>query len=110
MREARQVKFNDFVEPGSQLQVTSNWTKTDDSLVTLQTQGEIDDRIAVRAKLTLDRFNQADRGVAAQSIDDYLIEERLKIFRRLQDARNLYNSEFAITSDPNRNGDHRVAT
>lgn len=110
LREARQVKFNDFVEPGNQLRVTSTWSKTDDSLVILQTQGEINERIAVRAKLSLDRFNQADRGVAAESIDDYLIEERLKIFRRLQDARNLYNSQFAITSDPNRNGDHRVTS
>ncbi|MGI9517084.1 MAG: 3-hydroxyacyl-ACP dehydratase FabZ family protein [Pirellulaceae bacterium] len=110
LKEAKQVKFNDFVEPGSQLRVTSTWTKTDNQLVMLQTQGEIDDRIAVRARLTLDHFNQADRGLAAESVDDYLIQERLKIFRRLQDARNLYNSQFAITNDPNRNGDHRVTT
>ncbi len=110
LNEARQVKFHDFVEPGSQLRVTSNWTKTDDNLVMLQTQGDIDDHIAVRARLVLDRFNLADRGLMDESVDEYLIQERLKIFRRLQDARNLYNSQFAISNDPNRNGNPRVTT
>ena len=95
LHESRQVRFNDFVEPGAQLTVTAEWVKDEGSLVTLQTSGLIGETIAVRGRLILDQFNLADRNRAAAATDEYLISQRLEQFRRLQDPRNTYNSPRA---------------
>jgi 3-hydroxyacyl-[acyl-carrier-protein] dehydratase len=91
LHESRQVRFNDFVEPGAQLTVTAEWEKVDGDLYTLQTSGMIGDSIAVRGRLILEQYNLADRTMADPAIDQYLIKERIDQFRRLQDPRNAYN-------------------
>jgi len=104
LKESRQVKFADFVEPGSQLRVIANWKKTEEDRVVMQTEGLINDGVAVRGRLILEHFNLADRGLAVPEIDEYLIQERFKQFRRLQDPRNPYNSPFDKTKHSSLNG------
>ena len=104
LAESRQVKFGDFVEPGSQLNVTANWKKVEGDRVEIQAQGLIQDRVAVKGKLILEYFNLSDRGLAAAEIDDYLIQKRITQFRRLQDPRNPYNSPFAKNQPSSLNG------
>ena len=61
LKEARNVKFAGFVEPGQQLTVTAKITKQDQVLMTLQASGTVGEFPAVSARLILERFNLADR-------------------------------------------------
>lgn len=106
LRESRQVRFNDFVEPGSRLTVTAEWQGREDDRISLQTRGMIGESMAVRARLTLEQFNLADRQLAAAASDQYLIDQRRAQFRRLQDPRNNYNSQFDKTAPPDLSGSH----
>ncbi len=106
LRESRQVRFNDFVEPGAQLTVTAEWVKEEGSLITLQTSGLIGESSAVRGRLVLEQFNLADRNLAEPAIDEYLTMQRMDQFRRLQDPRNAYNSPFAKPAQTKLSGSH----
>ncbi len=106
LRESRQVRFNDFVEPGAQLTVTAEWVKVEGELITLQTSGLIGESPAVRGRLVLEQFNLADRNLAETAIDEFLCSERMNQFRRLQDPRNSYNSRFPKTDQTNLSGSH----
>ena len=103
LSESKQVKFGDFVEPGSQLTVVADWKKTDENRIQMQTQGLTNDNVAVKAKLILEYFDLAPRGLGTPASDEFLIQERIKQFRRLQDPRNPYNS--ASIGNPLANAD-----
>ena len=60
LKEARNVKFADFVEPGQILHVQANIFKQDDRTTTLKTQGLVDGQVAVNARLILERSNLRD--------------------------------------------------
>ena len=61
LKEARNIKYADFVTPGKELVVTAEILKQDESLTTLKAQGTIDGNVAVNGRLVLERFNLADR-------------------------------------------------
>jgi 3-hydroxyacyl-[acyl-carrier-protein] dehydratase len=61
LKEARNVKYADFVEPGEVLEVTAEIIKTTDNTTTLKTKGTVAGQPAVSARLVLERFNVADR-------------------------------------------------
>src|SRR5947209_19482311 len=53
LREARNVKYGTFMEPGRQLQLTVELLETDGPLATFKGKGEGEGATAVAAKLTL---------------------------------------------------------
>ena len=55
LREARNVKYQDFVAPGRQLLVEASIFKTNGSLITLKTQGSMEGHTAVSGRLILER-------------------------------------------------------
>ncbi len=61
LREARAVKFTDFVLPGQELKVTAKIVKDEGPIVTLKVSGTVNDSSAVSGRLILERFNLADR-------------------------------------------------
>jgi 3-hydroxyacyl-[acyl-carrier-protein] dehydratase len=61
LREARNVKFADFIEPGQVLTVTATIVKQDDQTTTLKASGSVMGQVAVSARLVLERYNLADR-------------------------------------------------
>jgi 3-hydroxyacyl-[acyl-carrier-protein] dehydratase len=83
LKEARNIKYADFVTPGKELRVTAEILKQDDSLTTLKTQGTIDGNIAVNGRLVLERFNLADRHPSRRDTDPYLRHELRKVLQRL---------------------------
>jgi 3-hydroxyacyl-[acyl-carrier-protein] dehydratase len=83
LKEARNIKYADFVTPGKELLVTAEILKQDDSLTTLKTQGTIDGNIAVNGRLVLERFNLADRHPSRRDTDPYLRHELRKVLQRL---------------------------
>ncbi len=80
LREAKNVKYADFVPPGHSLEVTVSIIKKDDRLATMKVEGHIGERQALSGRLVLERYNLADR-----DRDKQLIDEQLKqYFRRVQ--------------------------
>ena len=83
LKEARNIKYADFVTPGKELVVTAEILKQEGSLTTLKTQGTIDGNVAVNGRLVLDRFNLADRHPSRRNTDPYLRTEMRKVLKRL---------------------------
>jgi 3-hydroxyacyl-[acyl-carrier-protein] dehydratase len=75
LREARNVKYGSFVEPGRRLVVTAEWVEHDDMLATFKGKGEVDGTQTVAAKITLGRYNLGDRNPAWKDVDRRIIEE-----------------------------------
>ena len=70
--EARNLKFQDFVQPGDQLVVKAKYHSVKDNLATLQVEGKIRDKRAFAGRLVLDRYNTFERGTGAKASDDHL--------------------------------------
>jgi 3-hydroxyacyl-[acyl-carrier-protein] dehydratase len=83
LKEARNVKYADFVTPGKELVVTAEIIKTEPSLSTLKAQGSIDGNVAVQGRLILERFNLGDRYPSRAGTDPYLRAEYRKVLARL---------------------------
>lgn len=80
LKEAKNVKYADFVPPGHSLEVTVSIIKKDDRLATMKVEGQIGDRSTLSGRLVLDRYNLADRQPENKLIDDQLKQH----FRRMQ--------------------------
>jgi len=70
LKEARNVKYNDFVQPGETLTVTAEIIKQDEATVTLKARGAVDGVEAVSARLVLHRFNRAE-GARLGTLEEY---------------------------------------
>jgi 3-hydroxyacyl-[acyl-carrier-protein] dehydratase len=86
LKEARNVKYADFVTPGKELVVSAEILKQDETTTTLKAQGTIDGGVAVTARLVLERFNVADRHPERRGSDPYLRDELRQVLRRLLPA------------------------
>jgi 3-hydroxyacyl-[acyl-carrier-protein] dehydratase len=60
LRQANNVKYAQFIEPGQTLTVTAEILKATENETKLKTYGTMDGRIIVNARLTLARYNLAD--------------------------------------------------
>jgi 3-hydroxyacyl-[acyl-carrier-protein] dehydratase len=83
LKEARNIKYADFVTPGKELVVRAEILKQDESLTTLKAQGTIDGNVAVTGRLVLERFNLADRYPRRANTDPYLRTEMRGVLKRL---------------------------
>ncbi len=61
LRSARNVKYGDFVEPGKTLTVTVEVLSQDETTTKVKATGRVGDRTSLTARLTLERYNLADR-------------------------------------------------
>lgn len=55
LREAKNVKFGDFLSPGETLEITAEKFKEDGPLVTVKAQATKGDKVTVSARLVLER-------------------------------------------------------
>ena len=83
LKEARNVKYSDFVSPNDELIVTAELFKQDDRFTTLKTQAEVHGNVAVSARLILERFHIAEKYPSLATIEAYSIEELTKDFAKL---------------------------
>jgi 3-hydroxyacyl-[acyl-carrier-protein] dehydratase len=83
LREARNVKFSSFVEPGQVLVVKATIVKQDDTLTTLKTEATVEGRMAVSAKLVLERYNLAERYPTRAATDAYTVRRCREHFELL---------------------------
>jgi 3-hydroxyacyl-[acyl-carrier-protein] dehydratase len=83
LKEARNIKYADFVTPGKELIVTAEIVKHDDRLTTLKVQGTIDGNVSVHGRIVVERFNLADINPALRDIDPYMCAELRPVLARL---------------------------
>ncbi|MEZ6093621.1 MAG: 3-hydroxyacyl-ACP dehydratase FabZ family protein [Pirellulaceae bacterium] len=88
LKEARNFKFNGFVQPGDQLVVTAKIQSVKDGVYKIKTEGQIAGKPAVSGIMFLEQFNLADRGTGAAATDDHMISEFKKNYQRLFDQIN----------------------
>lgn len=79
LREARNVKYGSFMEPGKTLVVTSELLNTSNEesqgLVSFKARGEMDGNATVSARLTLTRYNLRDRNPAWHDLDNRIVQQ-----------------------------------
>jgi 3-hydroxyacyl-[acyl-carrier-protein] dehydratase len=72
LREAKYVKFGQFMEPGRRMVVTADLVEEDGPLAVLKGKGEADGNQTVSARITLLRYNLKDREPALEPVDQRL--------------------------------------
>lgn len=83
LREAKNIKFGDFVEPGNQLVIKTVLKSMQEDSATLQVKATIGERTAVTGRLVLECFNLVDRQLGPKQTDDYSRYKFRKQFRLL---------------------------
>ena len=84
--EANNVKYSDFVEPGETLVVSAVLMKHEKGWSRLKCQGEVDGKIAVRARLVLESYCLSERGAAHPTTDAFVTGRLRETFRILYPA------------------------
>src|SRR5262249_1694783 len=77
LREARNVKYGHFMDPGRRLDVAVELVEQSDgpegALATFKGKGEVEGATTVSARLTLIRYNLRDRTPALQAGDEQIV-------------------------------------
>ena len=96
LKEARSVKYADFVEPGKTLTVTAAIVKQDEQTTTFKAHGIIGEQTkeAVSGRLVLERFNVAQRYPECTSRDEYIRQELRSEFALLYPGK--YRNDAAV--------------
>ncbi len=69
LKQANNVKFTQFVEPGQTLTVTAEVLKFDEGDVKLKAYGTVGGKVILNARLTLSCYNLADRDPEQEATD-----------------------------------------
>lgn len=80
LKEAKNIKYADFVAPGQTLDVTVSMLKKDDRLATMKVEGRIGDRQTLSGRIVLQRYNLVERDPAFRETDEQITQH----FRRAQ--------------------------
>jgi 3-hydroxyacyl-[acyl-carrier-protein] dehydratase len=74
LREARNVKYGTFMEPGRQMRIAVELVERDGERAAFKGKGEMDGQSTVSARLTLASYNLRDRDAALRARDERLIQ------------------------------------
>jgi 3-hydroxyacyl-[acyl-carrier-protein] dehydratase len=83
LKQAKAVKFNNFLKPGETLQVSATWKSSEDSSVDFVASGTVNGQSAVSAKLTLSRQNLAAHNPAMAENDRRVLEAMRELYSQL---------------------------
>lgn len=77
MKEAKNIKYADFVRPGSKLTITTELMKSDDRLATFKVVGKVsgsgEESTSLTGRLVLERYNLADEDPTKAEVDAHVI-------------------------------------
>jgi 3-hydroxyacyl-[acyl-carrier-protein] dehydratase len=77
LREAMNVKYGSFVQPGRSMKVSVELVEQTDSaegkLASFRGKGEVEGTTTISARLTLVRYNLRDRNAAWRDIDEQIV-------------------------------------
>jgi 3-hydroxyacyl-[acyl-carrier-protein] dehydratase len=88
LREAKNVKYGTFMEPGRRMLVTVDLLEENGSLASFRGKGEADGATTVAARFTLARYNLSDHNPA-------LAEEDVRLIAHLQNQHRLLQGGLA---------------
>ena len=83
LKETKAAKFVNFVAPGQTLTVTCEVQELNGRLCTLKGSGTVDGKSCVSAKLTLERFNLAERNPEMATNDEIRVRHARELFADL---------------------------
>ena len=86
LREARNVKYGDFVEPGKVLTVTAEIQSQDGPFVKVKASGKVGERTSLTARLVLERYNMSGRIPYGDAVDTRVRAEMRKLWSILHPA------------------------
>ena len=94
LKEARNVRYGGFVQPGQTLTISAEIVKQDETTTSLKAQGELEGQVAVSARLVLERYNLSVRSSEPPELDEH-IRRRLRENFRLLYTRQAPGSQVA---------------
>ncbi|MCI0637677.1 MAG: hydroxymyristoyl-ACP dehydratase [Gemmataceae bacterium] len=75
LREARNVKYGNFMQPGRSMVIVAEWTEEKEGRdIVFKGKGETDGNSMVSAKFTLTRYNLRDRNPAFEAVDRRIVD------------------------------------
>jgi len=83
LKEARNVKYARFVQPGQTLNIISEIVQEDGNLVTLKAEGFVEGQSNLKAKLILCRYNHSDTDPLQTIVDEKVIAEMRELLKNL---------------------------
>lgn len=83
LREAKNVKYGHFMEPGRQMVATVEMTERNDRLASFKGKGEIEGKPSVSARITLETYNLRDQDLGLEAKDQKLIAHFRDLYRLL---------------------------
>jgi len=83
LKEAKNVKYGQFVEPGQTLRVSAEIVSQTDRETVLKGQGMVDGRSIVNARLVLERYNLIDEHPSQAKADETVKREMRALFALL---------------------------
>ena len=83
LKQTKAIRFNSFVTPGKQLQVSLSIQKWEDNLCTLKASSEVEGEAAVSGRIVLEQFNLADKNPSMANKDADRIKDLKTQFAQL---------------------------
>ena len=83
LKEARGVKYGQFVEPGQTLRLTAEIVSQTERETVLKTRGMVDGKVTVQGRLTLERYDLAQTSPEHALTDDLLKQHFRTLFSLL---------------------------
>ena len=83
LKEARNVKFADFMEPNQTLVITAEIMKMESNTVSIKASGTKGDTVAVSARLVIGKSNMQSNGSDLEPLDQFLRESMRVQFEQL---------------------------
>ena len=79
LKEAKNVKYADFVRPGSRLDIEVEQIKKDERLATFKAIGRVGESTCLPGRLVVERYNLADTDAAQAEVDAHLLNYFQKV-------------------------------
>jgi 3-hydroxyacyl-[acyl-carrier-protein] dehydratase len=96
LKEARNVKYGQFVAPGNFLRVEVDLTKPTEAGASFKAIGTVNGDQAVQMRVELAYFNLSEKNAALAGIDARLVEHH----RRRWDLLRTHSPEFKLSAEP----------
>jgi 3-hydroxyacyl-[acyl-carrier-protein] dehydratase len=100
LKEAKGVKYGQFVEPGQTLKVTAEIVGQTDRETELKTRGQVDGRTTVSAKLVLERYDIAENRPDSATMDQEVKAKMRELFRLLYRPQSPVAAPVAAEAKP----------
>ncbi|MEQ9408865.1 MAG: 3-hydroxyacyl-ACP dehydratase FabZ family protein [Fuerstiella sp.] len=83
LKQARAVKFNNFLKPGQTLHVTATLKKNEDETASFQAAGTVEDTSAVSARIILSKQNLQRQNPEMASADERILAAMRELYGQI---------------------------